>query len=97
MTTTGGRPWRFLTNHAHVLLAVASARDLLVDQIAERVGITSRQALTILRDLDEAGYLTRTRVGRRTHYSLEPSMPLRHPALAQHDVAELLAIFEDRA
>jgi len=83
----------FLTNHAHVLLAVAESPDARVDDIASRVGITNRQALSILRDLEEAGYLLRHRVGRRTHYTLDPDRPFRHPALSEHTVAELLDIF----
>lgn len=89
--------WTFLTNHAHVLLAVAAEPDARVEAIAERVGISGRQALAILADLEEAGYLRRTRVGRRTHYELQPSRPFRHPALAHHDVAELLAVFAQDA
>jgi predicted ArsR family transcriptional regulator len=89
-------PWTFLTNHAHVLLAVAADPDVRVNDIATAVGITPRAALLILRDLEEAGYLTRTRTGRRTHYEVRRHQPFRHPATASHDVDELLAIFLDR-
>jgi len=87
------RPWTFLTNHAHVLLAVAADPDPRVSDIAERVGIAERQALAILRDLEVAGYLQRTRAGRRTHHTLHTRRPFRHAATADHDMAELLAIF----
>ncbi len=93
----GPRAWRFLTSHAHVLLAVAADADARVEDIAERVGITTRQALTILRDLEEGGYLQRTRTGRRTHYTLSPSRPFRHPLIAHHTVSELLAVFSDES
>ena len=89
-----GRPsWTFLTNHGHVLLAVAGDPDARVEDLAARVGISSRAALTILRDLEEAGYVIRTRRGRRTHYELRPHQHFRHPATAAHEVDELLAIF----
>lgn len=61
------------------------------------MGITIRQALTILRDLVEGGYLKRTRTGRCTHYTLSPARPFRHPSIAHHTVAELLAIFSDES
>ena len=93
----GSRPWRFLTGHAHVLLAVSADPDARVGDIAEQAGITTRQALTILRDLEEDGYLQRTRTGRRTHYTLSPARPFRHPSIAHHTVAELLAIFSDES
>jgi predicted ArsR family transcriptional regulator len=89
-----GRPWTFLTNHGHVLLAVVADPDARVDDIAERVGITPRAALAILRDLEESGYLVRSRRGRRTHYDVRPHQPFRHPSTAHHAVGELLAIFE---
>ena len=43
-------PWTFLTNHAHVLLAVARAPDIRVAELAAEVGVTTRAALGILRD-----------------------------------------------
>ena len=93
--TTGPAPlvWTFLTNHGHVLLAVASDPDARVADIAAQVGITQRAALSILRDLENGGYLTRTRNGRRTHYELRPHQHFRHPSTAQHEVDELVAIF----
>ena len=87
--------WTFLTNHGHVLLAVASDPDMRVNDVAARVGITPRAALVILHDLEEAGYLQRQRVGRRTHYEVERHRPFRHPTTAAHDIDELLAIFVD--
>lgn len=85
--------WTFLTSHAHVLLAVARDPDIRVQDIATTVGVTPRAALTILQDLEDAGYVRRTRVGRRNHYTVEPSRPFRHPETAAHDVGELIAIF----
>lgn len=86
--------WTFLTNHGHVLLAVAQSQDMKVAEIAAQVGITARATLTILRDLEDAGYLTRHRVGRRSHYTVDAHQHFRHPATAGHEVGELLAIFD---
>jgi hypothetical protein len=87
--------WTFLTNHAHVLLAVARAPDARVHEIATAVGVSDRAALTILRDLEDAGYLHRVRVGRRNRYTLEQGRPFRHPATAAYPVDRLLEIFTD--
>jgi DNA-binding MarR family transcriptional regulator len=89
--------WTFLTNHGHVLLTVARDPDLRVADIASRVGVTPRGALNVLRELEDAGYLRRERVGRRTHYTVEPHRPFRHPTTAAHEVDELLAIFTSPA
>lgn len=87
--------WTFLTNHGHVLLAVAAAPDALVSDIAGRVGITTRATLAILSDLERDGYVVRTRVGRRTHYTVDAHRPFRHPTNAAHEVGELLGIFSE--
>jgi hypothetical protein len=34
----------------------------------------------IVADLGAAGYLTRTRIGRRTRYTVDPDSPFRHSA-----------------
>jgi DNA-binding transcriptional ArsR family regulator len=95
--STGRRPgsdrWRLLTNHGHVLLAVAGAPDIRVEELAQVVGITTRAVLLILRDLEDAGYVRRERVGRRTHYTVQRHRPFRHPVAAAHTIDELIAIF----
>ena len=97
-TTAGSaseqRPtWTLLTNHGHVLLAVARSPDALVTGIAEQVGITTRATVTILNDLEDAGFLRRHRVGRRNHYTVDVHQHFRHPATAAHEVGGLLDIF----
>ncbi|GGG44926.1 hypothetical protein GCM10011374_04080 [Kocuria dechangensis] len=86
--------WTLLTNHGHVLLAVAGSPDARVTEIADQVGITVRATLAILKDLESAGFLTRHRVGRRSHYTVDRHQHFRHPATAAHEVAGLLAIFD---
>ncbi len=87
--------WTFLTNHGHVLLAVATDPRLRVADIAERVGITPRAALQILKDLETGGYLHRTRVGRRTQYTIEPHQHFRHPATAAREIDGLIELFSE--
>ena len=89
--------WTFLTNHGHVLLAVAMNPDIRVKDLALTVGITTRHALLILRDLEDAGYVHRQRVGRATHYTVHSVRPFRHPTAAAHQVAEPIAILTDEA
>lgn len=89
--------WTFLSNHGHVLLAVATDPDRRVSDIAAEVGITTRATVTILNDLEDAGYLRRTRIGRRTHYTVDPRRHFRHQLTADHEIGELLAIFTSAA
>jgi DNA-binding MarR family transcriptional regulator len=89
----GGREtasWTFLTNHGHVLICIARDPGIRLRDVADRVGITERAVQSIVADLEEAGYLARTRVGRRNRYELQPDKPLRHSVESEHTVAELL-------
>lgn len=89
----GEHHWTFLTNHAHVLLCLAVDPELRVRDIATRVGITERAALRILGDLADAGYLERTRVGRRNVYRLRLDGPMRHPVESDRPVRALVESF----
>lgn len=93
---TSPRSWTFLTNHAHVLLAVAKAPDLRLREIADLVGITERTAMQIVVDLEHDGYLRRERRGRRNHYTVEAHLRLRHPLEEHHEVSQLLHALEHR-
>jgi predicted ArsR family transcriptional regulator len=87
------RSWTFLSNHGHVLLALAEDPDARIRDVAERVGITERAAQLIIGDLVTAGYLTRHRVGRRNTYRISAQRPFRHPAESGRLVDDLVAIF----
>jgi hypothetical protein len=82
--------WAFLSNHATVLICIATEPDIRVRDVAARVGITMRAVLRIIDDLEAGGYLTRTREGRRNRYSVHPNRPFRHPVAAHRDVSLLL-------
>jgi len=87
--------WTFLTNHAHVLICVAQDPNMRLRDIAERVEITERAAQRIVAELVAAGYLDRTREGRRNSYKLNTALPLRHPLEQQHSVGEIIAVLAD--
>ncbi|GGM11330.1 helix-turn-helix transcriptional regulator [Micromonospora yangpuensis] len=87
------RHWTFLTNHAHVLLAIARNPTARLRDVAHEVGVTERAAQAIVADLEAGGYLRRTRVGRRNEYTVNPDGHFRHPAEADRQVGDLLALF----
>jgi Mn-dependent DtxR family transcriptional regulator len=86
--------WRFVTNHAHVLACIATDPTLRLRDIAATVGITERSAAHIVTDLEDAGYLTKTRDGRRNRYELHGELPLRHPHHRHHTVGELIRFLQ---
>ena len=84
--------WTFLTNHAHVLLCIATDPEIRLRDVALKVGITERACQRIVADLVEAGYLESMKVGRRNEYRVNGTLPLRHPLEQQNQVAKLLEL-----
>ena len=87
------RHWTLLTSHGRVLLLIAQNPGTRIRELAQAASITERSAQSIVSDLERAGYLTKTRVGRRNEYTVNQSRPFRHPAESGHTVGELLRIF----
>lgn len=83
--------WTFLSNHAHVLVSVASSPMLRLRDIAEHVGITERAVQKILSDLEQAGFVRRIKDGRRNRYEVTTDGSLRHPLESPKTVKALLA------
>ena len=84
--------WTFLTNHTHVLVCIARDPDVRLRDVAQLVGITERAAQGIVGDLVDAGYVSRTRVGRRNRYSIDDALPLRHALEQDQLVGRLLQV-----
>ncbi|MGO9815389.1 MAG: helix-turn-helix transcriptional regulator [Isosphaeraceae bacterium] len=70
--------WTFLSNHAHVLICIAQEPEVRLHEVAARVGITERAVRRIVGDLEEGGYLSSSREGRRNRYEVHLDRPLRH-------------------
>lgn len=85
--------WTFLTHHARVLLEIARDPQARLRDIAAVIGITERAAQGIVTDLHQAGYLTRSKVGRRNHYTINPDRRFRYPTEADVPIGVLLDIF----
>ena len=91
----GDHTFRFVTNHGHVLQVVSTNPTARLRDIAEMVGITERTAAQIVSELEQSGYLTKTRVGRRNRYEVHEELPLRHPRHRHHTVGELIRFLEE--
>jgi DNA-binding MarR family transcriptional regulator len=86
--------WTFLTNHLNVLACLTRDPELRIRDLSDMIGITERATVQILSQLEAAGYLTKTRVGRRNHYTVHGELPLRHPMHNDRQVGELLRVIE---
>jgi hypothetical protein len=84
--------WSFLTTHARVLLCIARDPGLRLRDIADRLGITERTAHGIITDLTRAGYVMKTKDGRRNRYQIQAHVPLPEPGTRGPAIGEILAV-----
>jgi DNA-binding Lrp family transcriptional regulator len=82
--------WLFLTNQARVLLYISQNPASTARKIAQAVGITERATQRLIRDLDEAGYITRKRVGRHNEYVVHRDRPVSGEIVGDLPVSALL-------
>ncbi|HSN84865.1 MAG TPA: MarR family transcriptional regulator [Polyangiales bacterium] len=87
--------WTFLSNHAHVLVCLARDPDVRLREIADRVGITERGVFRVITELEQGGVITRIKEGRRNHYRINVSAPLRHHLESARTVGGLLNLLLD--
>ena len=84
--------WTLLTGHGRVLVEIAGNPQARIRDISSVVGLTERTVQAIVADLEAAGYLTRSRTGRRTRYTVNPDSEFRHTAQKGLRVGPLLAL-----
>ncbi|WP_034262701.1 helix-turn-helix transcriptional regulator [Actinospica robiniae] len=89
--------WTFLTHHARVLILIARDPGIRLRDVAAVCDVTERTVQGIVADLEEAGYLTHAREGRRNRYQVIPGTRFRHPAEAEQQIAGLLALVNGSA
>ncbi|MCA9095374.1 MAG: winged helix-turn-helix transcriptional regulator [Planctomycetaceae bacterium] len=88
---THGR-WTFLTNHSHVLILLEREHSLILRDVAARVGITERAVQRIVAELQEDGYLTIEKIGRKNTYQINHEKKLRHPIEQDRSIGDLLSV-----
>ena len=82
--------WTFLTNHALVLASIAKKRDQTAREIGDDVGVTERTTHKIIIDLENDGYITKTKVGVKNQYRIHPNLPIKSADGAVGELLELL-------
>ncbi|MEE4174759.1 MAG: winged helix-turn-helix domain-containing protein [Xanthomonadales bacterium] len=89
--------WTLFSNHGHVLVVLSRDPDARLRDVAQIVGITERAVQKIVRDLQNGGFVTVTKHGRRNRYRLRQNQPLRHTLEAHCTVGELLEMVNRHA
>ena len=88
--------WTFITNHGLVLSYIYHHPTSTAREIADQIKVTERTVHKIISDLEQAGYITRQKSGRRNVYSVDPTLPLRHHTKKDIIVSELLEALTSR-
>lgn len=83
-----------MSNHGHLLVELSRNPEARIRDLAQAVGITERSCQAIITDLQEAGYLTVTKQGRRNVYTINTRGKFRHPSEDSKPVGALIKIFE---
>lgn len=86
------KQWTFITNHGAVLALIGDRSMITAREISRLIGITERTVHNIISDLNEAGYITKSKVGRRNHFTVHPGLPLRRAEGRQVEVGALLQV-----
>lgn len=86
--------WTFLTNHTHVLICLARDPEIILRDVALKVGITERAVQRIVADLEDSGYLVRHKDGRKNYYKLSLHKSLRHPVESNCHVKALVELIK---
>jgi DNA-binding IclR family transcriptional regulator len=89
--------WTLLTSHGRVLVEIARSPRARIRDISAVVDLTERTVQAIVADLETAGYITRTRTGRRTRYSVNRDSLFRHSAQEGHRVGPFLELLASPA
>ncbi|WP_459556534.1 helix-turn-helix transcriptional regulator [Lacunimicrobium album] len=82
-----------MTNHSHVLVLLHRNPNMILRDVAQEVGITERAVQRIIAELEDAGIIERTKVGRQNQYSIRPNQPLRHSIESHRTIADMLNLF----
>lgn len=87
-----GGSWTLLTGHGHVLVEIARDPEARIRDISTAVGLTERTVQAIVADLEAADYISRSRSGRRTRYTVKYDSQFRHSAQEGLLVGPFLAL-----
>jgi len=89
--------WNFLSNHGLVILHIVQNAQATLREIALSTGLTERAVYQIVRELEEGGFITKHKVGRRNAYTLNEQAILDYPVYGRVTVADVGKIICDAA
>ena len=82
--------WGLLTKHFRALLCIARDPEVRLRDIATALGITERRAYDIVKELTQAGYVVKERVGRRNLYEIQEDLAIPESLELKRAIGEVL-------
>ena len=82
--------WTFLSNHGRVLIYLAKHPSSITQELAQKANLSIRAVQNIIDDLEDGGYITRHKEGRKNQYTVNPDLPMRHLLEREFAVKEIL-------
>jgi DNA-binding IclR family transcriptional regulator len=76
-------------------LCIAHDPDVRLRDIAAELDITERTAYGIVTDLTDAGYVVKSKDGRRNRYEVQGHLPLRDAVTRERTIGEILSVLVD--
>lgn len=86
--------WTFITNHGHVLFLIGQFPEMTVRLMSQQVGITERATLRIIADLEEDGYISIAKKGRKNIYIVDSSKHLKHALEKECSINDFLELIK---
>jgi DNA-binding transcriptional ArsR family regulator len=92
MKRSGDEGVALLSEHTHLLLHIHNDPDSTVRELASALGASERQTFRWLSELQQAGYLTRAKQGRRNRYLLNADATLEEREGSGLRLVDLLTV-----
>jgi DNA-binding Lrp family transcriptional regulator len=94
------KKWNFLSNYGLVLTHLFQNPRATLREIARGTDLTERAVYQIVRDLEQAGFIDKKRVGRRNIYTINEPQLFKFPVYGSLNVAQMVTalrrIMEER-
>ena len=84
------KKWNFLSNYGLVLTHLFQNREATLREIARGTDLTERAVYQIVRDLEEGGFIQKTKVGRRNTYTVDEMQIFRFPVYQDINIAQMI-------
>jgi DNA-binding Lrp family transcriptional regulator len=94
------RKWNFLSNYGLVLTHLFQNPNATLREIARGTDLTERAVYQIVRELEENGFIEKTRIGRRNSYTVNEATLFSFPVYRDLNIAQMITalrrILEDK-